>query len=149
MKEIRILLFALICLVTQSCTRNDGAIGPIWGTWRVTSMEINNERDDTYSGTLYFCFQSSVYCQRYVYEETYDRSEGYASWKYVGEDILVYFPGIKEGAHKPLPISGMQIGENFLDVEYFEGDDMVISYTNDNPESPKHGTQYRYRLKRW
>lgn len=150
MKGIKILLFALICLVAQGCTRNDGNIGPLWGTWRVVSMEIDNEKDETYKGTLYFCFQASVYCQRYVYDEKgHVLQEGYAFWEYVNDDILVIFPGIREGAHRPLDISGMQIGENFLKVEYFKGDDLVLLYVNDNQESSKYGTQYRYRLKRW
>lgn len=143
MKGLKILIFALIVFVGQSCTRNDGDIGPIWGMWRVSSMEINGAEVEDYSGTLYFCFQSSVHVQKYINEETHGKTEGYASWKYVGDDILVNFSGVKEGGHIPLAISGMQVGDNLVEVLYFKDDKMNLRY-----ETPE-GVVYTYYLIKW
>ena len=142
MKGLKILIVAFVCLLAQSCTCNDGDIGPLWGTWRVTELEINNEKVEDYSGTLYFCFQASVYVQRYVYEEIHGKDEVTAAWDYEGDDLLIYFSGVN-GSHKPLAITGMQIGENLVEVVKSSGDNMTLSY--ENPD----GVVYTYYLKKW
>lgn len=140
MKTLKILFFILILALSQSCTKNDGDIGFLWGMWRVTSIEVNGVEKEGYSGTLYFSFQASVYTQKFVYESSHSSDETYASWKQDGDDLLINF---SEDVYAPLPITGMQRGLNLVRIEYSQGDDMTWSY-----ESPE-GVKYTYYMKKW
>lgn len=130
----------MLIAIAQGCTRNDGNIGPIWGMWRVTNLEINGEQKEGYEGNLYFSFQASVFMQKTVNENEHSANNTYAMWMYQGEDLLINFT---EERYKPFAISGMIHGENFVKVLYFEGDDMHLEY--ENPD----GVKYFYKLKRW
>lgn len=140
MKALKILFVVILVAITQGCTRNDGNIGPIWGMWRVTNLEINGEPKDDYNGTLYFSFQASVFMQKVVNEENHTGNNTYAMWMYQGDDLLINFT---EDRYKPHAVSGMIHGENFVKVLMFEGNDMHLEYVNPD------GVTYFYKLKRW
>lgn len=137
-KNFKIYVLCLFVALMASCTRNDGDIGKVWGTWRVTAIEKDGVPVSEYTGTLYFQFQSSVYIQKYVDEASHGRDDRAASWYYQGEDVVVDFVDFD-----PVEITGMQAGQSLLKVESYSDKDMVMSY--ESPENVK----YRYLLKKW
>lgn len=137
---IKTLFVAMILVLMSGCTRNNGDIGELFGQWRVTSIAVDGEEVQDYDGTLYFAFQSSVYCQKKVNEFTHESDGRYAAWRYEGSGIMVDF---SEERYAPFIITGMQMGQNYLEIELSKGDDLVFSYVN--PE----GVKYVYVLKKW
>lgn len=135
-----IIWILLLAPVLAGCTRNDGDIGELFGMWRVTSITIDETPMTDYSGSLYFAFQSSVFSMTYINEDTHGRTATYASWKYQGEDLLIDFA---EPAFAPLEISGMQRGQNFVEVDEVKGNKLVLSYKNPD------GIGYTYSLEKW
>lgn len=56
-----IIAAAVILLLPSSCTRNNGDIGPWFGTWRLESITVNGEPDKAYAPPyLIWKFQSSI-----------------------------------------------------------------------------------------
>ena len=135
-----IIFIGLIITTLVGCTRHNGDIGELFGSWRVTDITIDDEPMSDYSGSLYFAFQSSVFSMTYINEETHVRTATYASWEYQDDDLLIDFC---EPSFGPLQISGMQWGVNFVEVVEFKGDRLVMSY--ENPQS----VRYTYTLQKW
>lgn len=138
MKTIYLFTVAVVLCLLSSCTRNNGDIGELFGLWRVTSIEINGEELDNYGGTMYFAFQTTVFCQKTVIESTHEYEDRFATWKYEGKDIVIDFHD-----YLPYEITGMQEGSNHVIIEKIKGKDMVMSYTSTE------GVEYKYILKRW
>lgn len=51
-------LMAAVCCLCCGCTRNNGDIGPKFGTWKLTSMTIDGEPAPEYQGNIFWGFQS-------------------------------------------------------------------------------------------
>ena len=147
MKALKILFVVILVAIAHGCIRNDGNIGPIWGLWRVTNIEVDGKSIENYEGNLYFGFQASVFMQKVVDEATYSDSQAsYALWMYEGEDLKILFT---EDRYKPVAISGFQHKvddkpvENIVKVRKMKGNDMHLEYVNPD------GVTYFYKLKRW
>lgn len=137
---VKMILMAVVVMVMTACTRNNGDIGELFGTWRVVSIEKGGQELTSDAGSLYFSFQSSIYCQRYIYDDTYGAESRFASWKYEGDGIVVDF---SDERYAPIAITGMQQGQNYVEIERSDGSDMVMSYTTPD------GDKYVYTLKKW
>lgn len=130
----------LIAVVTSSCTRNNGDIGELFGQWKVTSITADGKKVSDYNGVMYFAFQSSVYCQKIVNEETHWDDCVFAKWKYEGNGVLIDFTGT---GYIPFSCSGMSEGQNYVEIESRSNDDMIMSYTSSEE------VEYVYTLKKW
>ncbi len=137
---LQVFLFIITLAITSNCTRNNGDIGPLFGTWHMTSISINDEEISSYSGTVYFSFQSTVHLQKLVDETTYDYDERYSLWRYEGNNLVLDF---SDPYYTPLEITGMKNGINVLTIEKLKGDVLVLSYIN--PE----GDEYTYTFRKW
>ena len=138
--SIKMYIFAIVLAIASSCTRNNGDIGELFGLWRVTAIEVDGVNRSDYNGTIYFAFQSSVFSQKLMNEETHWADDFFASWKYQGKDIIIDF---SDKRYTPIAITGMQQGLNLVTVESISGKDLILSYVN--PE----GVVYKYILKKW
>lgn len=136
--KFKIGLMLMIVMLLGACTRNDGAIGLVHGMWRVTEILQDGVKNESYSGTVYFLFQSSVYSQKYVDEFTHGHDNRMALWHYEGDDVVLHFTD-----QAPLSITGMQVGENYVTIDECNHDNMTMSYV-----TPK-GVIYVYKLKKW
>lgn len=140
-RAIKIFLTTVILIVTMSCTRNNGDIGPLFGIWRMTSVTKGGEEVKSYKGNVYFMFQSTVHMQKYVYEDTYEYAEIFAAWRYEGENSIIL--DFSDPEYAPLAITGMEDGVNLVDIVKLNGDDMVLSYISVD------GVKYVYTFKKW
>lgn len=139
--KLNIYIVSALLVLLSACTRNDGDIGELYGLWRVVSIEDNGEELESYDGTLYFAFQSNVYCQRVVDESLHVYTDNFASWYYQSDDeIIVDF---SDNRYAPFTITGMQKGQNLVRIEKCEGKDLEMSYVAAD------GTYYIYKLKKW
>ena len=128
-------------MLLTACTHNDGDVGVLHGMWRVTAIEVDGEKLNDYSGTLYFEFQTGVHCQKLVNEQTYECEDQYASWRYQNEkEIIIDFC---DNRYRPIEITKMQMGQNLLQMEKVKGNSVDMLYVAPN------GVEYRYKLKKW
>lgn len=58
MKKIAILLF--LAFSGFACTRNNGDIGYLFGTWKLTEIKIDGDIDQSYNGNIFFAFQNNA-----------------------------------------------------------------------------------------
>lgn len=141
MKGLKIYLIVILASLLSACTRNDGDIGELFGMWRVVAIEVNDVELNDYSGTLYFEFQSGVYCQKLVNESLHTCDDQYASWCYQSKDEVVV--DFSDNRYAPISITGMQSGKNLLVIESCSGSDMIMCYKAPNEK------KYTYMLKKW
>ncbi|MBE6310318.1 MAG: hypothetical protein E7080_04620 [Bacteroidales bacterium] len=141
MKGLKIYLIVILVSLLSACTRNDGDIGELFGMWRVVAIEVNDVELNDYSGTLYFEFQSGVYCQKLVNESLHICDDQYASWYYQSKDEVVV--DFSDNRYAPISITGMQSGKNLLVIENCSGSDMKLLYNDPNE------VKYTYILKKW
>ena len=135
---IRLCLLSVIVVLLGACTRNDGYIGKVFGMWRVTSIVKNGETNKSYDGTLYFSFQSSVYSQKKVNEQTHGYDDRMALWRYEGEGVMITFSDFS-----PISITGMVKGDNYVNIDEYTGDAMTMSYGS------AEGDIFVYKMKKW
>lgn len=138
--SVKIYILAIVLALVSSCTRNNGDIGELFGIWRVTAIEVDGVNQNDYDGTLYFAFQSSVFSQKKMDEETHGHENQFATWKYQGKDIIIDF---SDDRYTPISITGMQPGQNLVVVESISGKNMILSYVR--PDDKK----YVYYLVKW
>ena len=138
--SVKIYMLAIVLAFVSSCTRNNGDIGELFGIWRVTAIEVDGVNQSDYDGTVYFSFQSSVFSQKKMNEETHWADDFFATWKYQGKDLIIDF---SDDRYTPITITGMQQGQNLVEVESISGSDLIMSYVNPG------GVKYRYILKKW
>lgn len=137
----KILFFLLCVMLNVSCTKHNGDIGPLFGLWKVTAINVDDVTDEDYDGCMYFAFQSSVISMTIVNEETHESKITYASWKYEGEDLIIDFSDKNYGPFADA--TGMQRGQNRVEVVSLKGDDLTLSYLTAK------GKKYVYYLKKW
>ena len=133
--------FSVVIVLLTACTRNDGNIGELYGMWRVATIEVGDEPLKDYSGTIYFEFQSNVFCQKQVNELNHNNDDRFASWHYQSTDEIIL--DFSDYRYIPFATTGMQKGQNLVKIEKCKGKDLEMSY-----EAPE-GTYYRYKLKKW
>lgn len=138
--SIKMYIFAIVLAIASSCTRNNGDIGELFGLWRVTAIEVDGVNRSDYNGTIYFAFQSSVFSQKLMNEETHWADDFFASWKYQGKDIIIDF---SDKRYTPIAITGMQQGQNLVTVESITGRKLILSYVCPD------GEKYVYYLVKW
>ena len=56
MKALKILFVVILVAIAHGCIRNDGNIGPIWGLWRVTNIEVDGKSIENY----FTCMENDV-----------------------------------------------------------------------------------------
>ncbi|MDE6525025.1 MAG: lipocalin-like domain-containing protein, partial [Paramuribaculum sp.] len=55
-----ILSVVALTMLSAGCTRNNGDIGPWFGTWQVTRIDVDGVPADCYRGNVVMKFQSHV-----------------------------------------------------------------------------------------
>ncbi|MGN0228611.1 MAG: lipocalin-like domain-containing protein [Muribaculaceae bacterium] len=142
MKTLTIKIFMTIVLVgmAASCTTNNGDIGPLWGRWKVETMECNGEQIADYKGNIFFSFQNSVFMVLRV-NENIGQSGQYGVWSDEGDGMLVIsFP---DERYKPFEELHFSQERNVL--TYDKVDSKGFALTSHAPD----GNTYIYHLVKW
>lgn len=53
-------LLMLVVILSPGCTRNNGNIGSIFGTWRLDALEIDGEAASDYNDNCFWGFQNNI-----------------------------------------------------------------------------------------
>ena len=79
MKPFSIFVILLTSLLA-ACTHNDGDIGPLFGSWQLESIEVDGTVDSSYTGNVFWGFQSSV-IRMAVVNEHHEHVDYWGTWK--------------------------------------------------------------------
>ena len=144
-----ILTLIVIAVFTLSCTRNNGDIGEYFGTWKVESITLNEVKDATYTGNLFWGFQASVFSMKQV-GENHSSTQCWGTWEDIDGKILridfTHQDNLRpEGSpfYTPLPVSYLSQGVSDLTILSLSGSEMNLEYINNE------GTRIKYKLKKW
>ncbi|MEG2819536.1 MAG: lipocalin-like domain-containing protein [Muribaculaceae bacterium] len=107
-----IAILAILLMSNISCTHNNGDIGPLFGNWKVTTIEINDKIDHAYQGNLFFEFQNDVTGMKVVYDN-HNVAESYGQWKLTDKKLLIIYD---DKILPPLLESHMCQGTNICEV---------------------------------
>ncbi len=138
-KAILLYLCGILNLIAlNSCTRNNGDIGPWFGTWHVETIEIDGQPDASYQGEYFVQFQTNVVSiiQRSEYN---DAAQSFGEWEASGNTLTIDFP-LPKALWCNLP--GMT-AHNRLTIEQLTTAGITLSMMAAT------GQVYRYRLKKW
>lgn len=105
MRITRIMIcVALVLAAVSSCTHNDGDIGPWFGTWYVETASVDGEVKADFPDSVFFQFQSSVFCLRKVYPHQ-QYYAAFGTWADLGNNTLrIVFP---DTAMRPIAAVGL------------------------------------------
>lgn len=88
MRNLTVKLIGLLSLILAGCTHNNGYIGDWFGTWQVTEIAVNGEKQDSYTRNMFFKFQTDICNIITVYpHNTYD--EHFARFKNEGNNTIL------------------------------------------------------------
>jgi len=143
------ILTLLLTLILQSCTHNNGDIGPYFGTWKLSAIEVDGSNMDSYKGNIFWQFQAEVFCMREVLPN-HDTNVCWGSWKEASDGILELNFTHSDDSHpagstyySPFIITGLQPAVNRLDIKSKSGTRLTLSYIDSE------GKSYTYRLIKW
>lgn len=133
------LLIAAIAFLAGGCTRNNGDIGPIFGKWKVESIETEGIGDaPEYEGNIFLAFQNSVVMVQTVLP-LHEYVECFGNFTLTSETLHLVFPD----ESFTLPPQLMLPRDAELKVAELDGKRMQLIY-NPSPEQ-----RIIYRLKKW
>jgi hypothetical protein len=145
---IRHLFTAIIAVVMLgSCTHNNGYIGDWFGTWHVTSIEIDGTPVEDYNGGVFFMFQNDLICVTDIEDSMYhNAARSWGRWSEDSNGLTLDFSYTSTeseyaGAYVPQPASYLEDGVNHLTISdrtsremtlrmirYIGDDERIITY---------------------
>lgn len=129
------MLALLACL--NSCTHNNGDIGPWFGQWHVEAIEVDDTPFNNYRGEYFILFQSRIVSTIKLGTHS-NAAQSYGTWQESGNQLTIYFP---DSSVLWFDIPGMS-RHNQLTIEHLKSPHMTLSLTSDQ------GQRYRYHLKK-
>lgn len=140
------ILSLIVCLSLTGCMQHNGHIGNWFGTWKLTSLEIDGAPDDAYQDNIFFQFQSDIV--RVVTVNT-ELSTAYnacfGTWHQDDSTLILDFgyTADENAQFTPPTITGFARGENILHIS--ESGSRTMVWTMQKPDSE---TTITYRLKK-
>lgn len=138
--------------VCSSCTRNNGDIGPWFGTWHLTRITANDQPLADYDGNIFWNFQNNIVMLSHTLTDqpgdhtvqrrwgTWEETDGALCITFAGYDNL----GGPEGAewkYMPFPILHLPYGSTApLRIALHKGHRLELVYEATD------GVTYRYYL---
>lgn len=146
---LTIIIAVLVMSFMSGCTHNNGDIGPYFGTWKLTGMEIDGKPDASYSGNIFWQFQSTVFCMRQV-NAHHDTDIRWGSWEETDDGMLVLNFTHRDDEHptgssiySPIPATGLATAVNYLTIEKKSSSHLTLTYLSEE------GLTYCYHLLKW
>ncbi len=143
-----ILHVIFIVLISTGCTRNDGAIGPWFGQWKLVEFTDGQKPVAEYKGNIFFSFQNSV-IQITTIRGEFDEALCWGNWHEEGRTVVIDFDhrdgttGQDNWNYIPPAVLHFSHGTTVLDVVKRSGSEIILRQSLDG------GPQYTYRLKKW
>jgi hypothetical protein len=150
---IRYLLLAVAVATLSGCTHNDGDIGDLFGTWKLTSMTVDGADDTAYQGNIVWKFQSSILQMQATDEVAHTATYGTGTWSRPQDGILSLDfthtdklnPEPGSVTYSPLPATHLPAGAvSRLTIDNLCGGSMTLTYVD-----PSQGTTVIYNFKKW
>lgn len=153
-KTFKSLISAAVACILLSilggCTRNNGDIGILFGTWQLNQIDTDNVPDTDYERNIFWKFQNDLIQLTRVYPE--DITPGYSyvigTWNEDNGYLFLNFThhdGDPEGENdRYRPFSEMHLPYGIvsaLQIEKMTSSEMVLHFT-----SPDDGQHYTYHL---
>lgn len=147
---MRILKYFFVILILSlglcGCMQHNGHIGDWFGTWKLTSLEIDGAENPDYEGNLFFQFQSDVVSIVEVDTHISNmHSDSFGTWSQDGSTLVLNFgyTADQDAAFAPPAIVEFERGENILHIAESSSKTMVWTF-----EKPGSETTITYRLKK-
>lgn len=141
MKKIFSILtvIAASILFLVSCTSNNGDIGPLFGKWKLISIEYQGlPQNEEYKGDIFWSFQSKVISMQQIVDPNNEAWILYGSWILEDETLTLDF-----NEEEMLPsVLGLPLVSR-LQVLKMTGSEMILIYR------PDENSGITYRLKKW
>lgn len=152
----RIVMALFLCCMMvpfTGCTRNNGDIGPWFGTWHLMSIEAYGVPEDGYDGDIFWAFQNDVIAMTRV--NTADngmhstgKSRVHGTWREDDGALFLNFTynddadteGYQYRPFEELHLPYMEVSR--LVIVKSPGREMILNYTAAD------GTVYTYTLKK-
>lgn len=134
----------------SSCTRNNGDIGPWFGTWQLTSITADGKEMTDYNGRIFWNFQNNIIMLSRLASErpgdhtverrwgTWEETEGYVNVTFSGYDQLtgpdgagwkyVPFPILHLPYDSPAPLRIVARKGHRMELEYAATDGVTYRY---------------------
>lgn len=122
------------------CTRNDGDIGPLFGTWQMTERSVEGvEVSEPLPPVeeLFWSFQSSVIEMKHVYSTSRYESV-YGNWEMGGKSLTLDFPDPKQ----PMLDEFLLPRQCVVELEMLDGKNVLVTW------SPEGGGEVRYKFRK-
>lgn len=139
MRTLVLIIVSVIMILTASCTHNGGDIGLWGGTWHLERIYINGVENITYTGNVFWKFQSDVIDMVETDDEMHERQDHYGTWMTSDNDKTLTidfshgsdrFPA-GSADYIPPAITGLRGGITQLEIEKLTGRNLVLRYDND------------------
>ncbi|MCM1021619.1 MAG: lipocalin-like domain-containing protein [Muribaculum sp.] len=144
MKKITLVILSILLFTAISgCTHNDGDIGPLFGSWQMTEITVDGQPVADYNQNVFWMFQNSVVCLREILPH-HEADNRWGQWRWADKNTLLLNFDHHDELHQPddpvylpLPITGLDAGDNLLHVDRLTSTRMTLTRGN-----------YTYRLRK-
>ncbi|MBE6304593.1 MAG: hypothetical protein E7082_01540 [Bacteroidales bacterium] len=131
---MRTLIISLLSVIMISgCMHNNGDIGNYFGTWKVSTINVDGVDDPEYKENIFFQFQSDVF--RLVQNRTQnDITEYFGTWSETYNIILLqlnYKVNPESEVYQIPPITRLIKGDNIIAVKHERNNRMIWTFSSD------------------
>lgn len=131
---MRTLIISLLSVIMLSgCMHNNGDIGNYFGTWKVSTINVDGVDDPEYKENIFFQFQSDVF--RLVQNRTQnDITEYFGTWSETDNIILLklnYKVNPESEVYQIPPITRLIKGDNIIAVKHERNNRMIWTFSSD------------------
>lgn len=134
------LLSAVILLMFSSCTHNNGDIGPLYGQWKLISIDADGIELPEYKGDVFWCFQGGA-IQILSRTDQHEFEQRYGNWSLTDGDtrLVLTFPDTRWPALQSIGLQETSV----LRVIALTSRDAVFELSDTG------GTSITYTLRKW
>lgn len=147
MRILKYLTLIVICIGLGGCMQHNGHIGDWFGTWKLTSLEIDGAADPTYQDNIFFQFQTDIVCINVVNPAiSCSSSKTFGRWSDEGTTLkldFTYTADQQSSQFIPPEETYLNYDVNILSIEEKSSRKMVWTY-----HIPKSGKTITYTLKK-
>lgn len=139
MKTYSHLLSTICCLILLcGCTHNNGDIGPLFGKWKVTAIEVDGTEACDYAGNVFWNFQSHTIGITAILPD-HERIDGFGNWTLVNNILSLSFPD----SDKLPPVQAALPSQCLLEVVTLNTRHAIFRYRS------AEGSSLTYFLTKW
>ena len=139
------LLSLALLLALNSCSHNNGDIGPWFGLWHLESIDVDGTEQADYEGDFFFMFQGKVFGIKHLDVKNHLMGECYATLDIAADNssVTVNFVDDRYSMEDNFPNVLMQ-NQATLAANFHDGNLLTLTYFNTSLNA--HVT---YQLKHW